>query len=529
MAGSAAVKCVVDEFVGARAIFEGLVGKLTDDKALEMRHDELEGLVANEGRGLLRQLLDDHLQLRALLEQRQPAVAGSDGVSRNHVRGGTRNLTTLVGDVDVTRLAYGARGTSSLMPADAQLNMPVESYSLSVRNRVAWLSSRMSYDDVVEEMQRAHGLTLGKRQVEQLAVRSAEDFDAYYAVRDQLALGDPPPSPSPSTAPFLVLSTDAKGVVMLPADLRPETKKRAATSTKKLTTRLSKGEKKNRKRMAQVAAVYDVEPWIRRVEDILLLTRKVPDERRPAPPRATNKRVWASIEKDAVHVIVEAFKEGLRRDPTKERSWAVLVDGNASQLNTVKRCATQFSVSVIIILDLIHVLEYLWKAVFSFHSEGTPDAEDWVLTRLRAILEGKAVDVAAGMRSSATKRKLKGKKREAVDASADYLLNHKEYLRYNEYLACGLPIATGVIEGACRHLVKDRMDITGARWSLTGAEAVLRLRSLVASKDFDEYWAFHVEQEFKRNHLANYAAPPKPVVLRPAKYRRGGSHLQLVK
>ena len=527
MAGSAAVRCVVDEFAGARANFEGLVGKLTDDKALGMRHDELESLVANEGRGLLRQLLDDHLQLRALLEQRQPAVAGSDGVSRNHVRGGTRNLTTLVGDVDVTRLAYGARGTSSLMPADAQLNMPVESFSLSVRNRVAWLSSRMSYDDVVEEMQRAHGLTLGKRQVEELAARSAEDFDAYYAVRDQLALGDPPASPS--TPPFLVLSTDAKGVVVLPADLRPETKKRAATSTRKLTTRLSKGEKKDRKRMAQVAAVYDVEPWVRRVDDILLLTRKVPDERLPAPPRATNKRVWASIEKDAVPVIVDAFKEGVRRDPTKERPWAVLVDGNASQLDTVKRCAKQFSVSVVIILDLIHVLEYLWKAVFSFHREGTREAEDWVLTRLRAILEGKAVDVAAGMRSSATKRKLKGKKREAVDTCADYLLNHKEYLHYDEYLARGLPIATGVIEGACRHLVKDRMDITGARWSVTGAEAVLRLRSLVASKDFDEYWAFHVEQEFKRNHVANYAEPPKTVVLRPAKYRRGGSHLKLVK
>lgn len=527
MASSAAVRRVDDEFSGARSIFEGFVGKLSDDKALLMTHDELEGLVVGEGRGLLRQLLEDHLQLRALLEERQAAVVGSDKVKRNHVRQRTVNLTTMVGDVDVTRLAYSARGTASLVPADAQLNMPAESFSLSVRKQVAWLSPKMSYDDVVEQMERAHGLKLGKRQVEELASRAAVDFDAYYAVRDQLAVGAPPPSPS--TPPFLVLSTDAKGVVMLPAHLRPGTKKRAATSTKKLTTRLSKGEKKDRKRMAQVAAVYDVEPWVRRVDDILLLTRKVPDERRPPPPRATNKRVWASIEKDAVPVIVEAFKEGLRRDPTKERPWAVLVDGNASQLDTVKRCAKQFSVSVVIILDLIHVLEYLWKAVFSFHREGTPEAEDWVLTRLRAILEGKAVDVAAGMRSSATKRKLKGKKREAVDTCADYLLNHKEYLHYDECLARGLPIATGVIEGACRHLVKDRMDITGARWSLTGAEAVLRLRSLVASKDFDEYWAFHVEQEFKRNHLTNYAEPPKPVVLRPAKYRRGGSHLKLVK
>lgn len=527
MASSAAVKRVDDQFAGARTIFEGFVGKLSDDNALSMTHDQLEGLVAGEGRELLRQLLEDHLQLRTVLEQKQAAVQGVDKVNRNHVRQRTVKMTTMVGAVDVTRLTYGARGTTSLVPADAQLNMPAESFSFTVRERVAWLASRMSFDDVVEEFQRAHGVMLGKRQVEELARRAAVDFDAYYAVRDQLAVGDPPASQS--ALPFLVLSTDAKGVVMLPDSLRAQTQKRAKSATRKLKTRLSTGEKADRKRMAQVAAIYDVEPWVRRVDDILLLTRNVPDDRRPLPPRATNKRVWASIEKDAVCVIAEAFNEGLRRDPEKKRPWAVLVDGNLSQLDTAKRCAKQVGVEPVIVLDVIHVIEYLWRAAFSFHLVGTPDAEEWVLSRLRSVLEGKAVDVAAGMRTSATKRKLAGKKRDAVDATANYLLNHKQYLRYDEYLAAGLPIATGVIEGACRHLVKDRMDITGARWGLTGAEAILRLRSLVASKDFDEYWAFHLEQEFKRNHGDHYAEPPAPVVLRPANYRRGASHLRLVR
>ena len=113
--------------------------------------------------------------------------------------------------------------------------------------------------------------------------------------------------------------------------------------------------------------------------------------------------------------------------------------------------------------------------------------------------------VAAGMRRSATRRELSAAERKPVDDCARYLLNHKAYLRYHEYLEAGLPIATGVVEGACRHLVKDRMDVTGARWSLAGAEAVLRLRALRASGDFEEYWRFHEQQEYQRNHADRYA------------------------
>src|SRR5690606_39225966 len=123
------------------------------------------------------------------------------------------------------------------------------------------------------------------------------------------------------------------------------------------------------------------------------------------------------------------------------------------------------------------------------------------------ILEGRSSIVAAGIRRSATNRKLKKDEREAIDTCADYLLNKAPYLHYDDYLSRGFPIATGVIEGACRHLIKDRMDLTGARWSLAGAEAVLRLRPLKSSGDFFEYWAFHEEQEFLRNHKSKYRKP----------------------
>ncbi len=181
------------------------------------------------------------------------------------------------------------------------------------------------------------------------------------------------------------------------------------------------------------------------------------------------------------------------------------MDGNNAQINILKRIARAKGINLTIIVDIIHVTEYLWDAGRVFHPESGPELEKWVQHRLKKILEGKAGQMAGGMRRSATRKKLGSKERAPVDKCATYLLNKSPYLRYDRYLAGGLPIATGVIEGACRHLVKDRMEITGAKWGLQGAEAVLRLRALRASKDFDEYWLFHEECEYKRNHQDHYA------------------------
>jgi len=180
------------------------------------------------------------------------------------------------------------------------------------------------------------------------------------------------------------------------------------------------------------------------------------------------------------------------------------------------------------VVDVIHVLEYVWKAGHALHKEGTPELETWVHERLLKILRGRASHVAAGMRRSATRRKLTDEERKPIDTCAGYLLTHKRHLAYADYLAAGLPIATGVIEGACRHLVNDRMARTGARWGLQGAEAVLRLRALRASHDFDEYWAFHEEQEYRRNHAARYAAGEAPATRSP-RDSNGKPRLTLVK
>jgi hypothetical protein len=239
--------------------------------------------------------------------------------------------------------------------------------------------------------------------------------------------------------------------------------------------------------------------------------------------------VWASLEKTPERVLREAFEQGLKRDPHKQRTWVALSDGNKTQLRLFRQLAKEYGIALTIVLDIIHVLEYLWKATTEFNQEGTPQAEHWVDVRFLEVLRGRSSEVAAGIRRSATKRGMKKVQRKAADKCASYLLKHRRYMRYDEYLDRGLPIATGVIEGACRYLVKDRMDITGARWGLARAEAVLRLRALRASGDFEQYWLFHEQREYERNHVARYADGLVPGLRPPAsKESIKRAHLRLV-
>ncbi|MEZ4319811.1 MAG: ISKra4 family transposase [Myxococcota bacterium] len=268
--------------------------------------------------------------------------------------------------------------------------------------------------------------------------------------------------------------------------------------------RLTPGQKPNRKRMAAVATLYDLEATPRGSEDVLRELGHTGPYKVPKKPK--NKRVWASLEHGMKEVVADGFLAALDRDENLERRWVVLVDGNEDQMAAVRAQATAIGIHLTVVLDVIHVLEYLWKAGQAvLGAQDAAAVEAWVTARAKRILDGESSDVAAGIRRSATARNLRGDRRKAVDSCCGYLLNHREQLRYHEFLRDGLPIATGVIEGACRSLVRDRMDLTGARWGLPGAEAVLKLRSLRASGDFDEYWRFHQRRELKRNHLRSYA------------------------
>ena len=497
-------KTAAAAFDAPRQAFENLIDRLRSDQTMGLAHDDLEHLVEKEGREVLLGLVQSHLCLRTIEDAQREAPLAADGMAREHRRETSRSLMTFFGSVEVRRLSFTAKeAAGGLRPLDVELNLPDDIYSLGLRRRAADFAMDMSFDTALAKLTDTTGAMIPKRQFEELAVNAAVDYFDFYDERQERVVES---GQRAGGGKLQVLTSDGKGIVMRPEALREATKLKAARDEKKLTTRLSPGEKRNRKRMAEVAAVYEIEPRVRTPADILPLPGDKPREGGPVPrPKPENKRVWASVDKSLKEIVQECFDEALAHDPWLDRTWVYLVDGNKEQISTARKIAVGVGVELTIIIDFIHVLEYIWKAAWCFFDKGDPQVEPWVLERARAVLEGNASNVAAGIRRSATKRGLQNRKREGADACADYLLKHKDMLRYDRYLAQGMPIATGVIEGACRHLVNDRMGITGARWGLNGAEAILRLRALRTSGDFDEYWAFHRRRELDRNHLVRYA------------------------
>jgi hypothetical protein len=210
-------------------------------------------------------------------------------------------------------------------------------------------------------------------------------------------------------------------------------------------------------------------------------------------------------DRQTAEVISQVFDEAERRDPRHERTWVALVDGADHQIRCTKAEAEARKVKVTIVCDFVHVLEYVWKSARDFFAEGDLAAEEWVKDKATEVLRSKTSTVAASIRRKATCLGLGTEERKNADTCADYLLSLSKHLDYASALAKGWPIASGIIEGACRHLVADRMDITGARWGLDGAEAVLKLRALRSNDDFPSYWAYHLAQENKRVHASRYA------------------------
>jgi hypothetical protein len=396
--------------------------------------------------------------------------------------------------------AAADRTARNLYPADAVLNLPPMRQSAGLSRLAAIEAARGSFDDAREAIERATGVRLGKRQVENLARHAAADVDDFYTARR--------PEPCPDLV--LGLQCDGKGIVMRAGHLRPGTAKAAAKASTKQSTRLSPGEKHGRKRMAEIVAVYDLTPEPRTIDDIIAArktTRQGKRQGKKTPrkgPVVTGKWLHANVTDDIPAVVATMFDEAERRDPHHERTWVALVDGNNTQIDAITAQATTRHATVTVLIDFVHVLEYLWKAAWTFFCPGDPDAEDWVADHARTVLAGRAVDAAATITHQADTGRFRGTERTGADEAVAYLRRKAPYLDYPTALANGWQIATGIIEGAARFLIKDRMDITGARWTVPGAEAVLRLRALIANGDFDDYWHWHQQQELRRNHLDHY-------------------------
>jgi len=469
--------------------FQALLEKLPE--LIEGKNlTRLEQLIEKEGREILRTLLEECIRMQGLGKV-EGSVIGKDEIARTHQRVRSKIVTTVFGDVEIDRIIYSYPECESLSPKEATLNLPFNSYSHELAKRVAKEAAKGSFQQAIESIKEYTGVEVPKRQAEEIIIQSARDFRNFYEQNACKIDGE-------ENLELLILSTDGKGIVVRKEDLREQTKKRAEEE-KKLKKRLTKGEKKNAKRMAQVASVYNIARHVRNAEEI------VSGDKNKAAPKPQGKRVWASIVENQDRVIEDMFNEAVKRDPNGLKEWVILVDGGPHQLKQIQKQLKKRKLNSSIVVDLIHVLEYLWKASYDFYPEGSKQGEEWVNKQLFMVLSGNASRVAAGIKRSATCKNLS--KREGVETCARYLCKYAPYLRYQEYLKKGWPIATGIIEGACRHLIKDRMDITGARWSLSGAEAILQLRSICSSGDWEEYWGYHETQEYQRNHTDLYANP----------------------
>ena len=304
-----------DAFAASDAQFAKVRSFLSGAASAGLQHFQLEEYMKAEGFELLRLLVQGHFDLLALQEERLVGVADAGGVPHGAVeRGHERPLAMTVGPVTVGRFAYRHRGEPNLYPADAVLNLPEGLYSHGLRELAAIESSRGSFEEAQDAIERATGVAVGHRQVEELAEATAVDFEAFY---------DQEPRPEAEEGEVVVISADGKGVAMRPEGLRPATAEAAKKAEPKLKTRLSPGEKANRKRMAEVAAVYTVKPVPRSADEVMASHDEGPKE----APEAKDKWVTASIADDAAEVIARAFSEADRRDPRHAHPWVALVDG----------------------------------------------------------------------------------------------------------------------------------------------------------------------------------------------------------
>jgi hypothetical protein len=474
----------------AERAFARLVGWMASKQARALPLHEIERREEEQIREVARLLLQEHINARG-----QGAVghgvkrATGEVLTEHRLR--ERGYVSIFGKVQIRRVAYGTEGGRSLMPLDEQLNLPQRSYSYELQKRVTRQAALGPFAAARETLAEWSGVSMPKRMVETLAVEAAQDVAQFYGHK---ILG-----PDPPTSEVLVCTADGKGVPLRHGNLRVRPR------------RGQKGPKPGGKKMATVAAVYTIAPYPRSPHEVVREVHRAPPAEPAASPRPhpEHKRVWASLKKDKDTMFAEMAVELHKRDPGRQKTWAFLCDGEEALQKRARAVLGAMGATLYVILDLFHVLDYLWQAAYAFYPEGSSEAEQWVSQHLLALLQGQVSRVAASLRQSATKRGLHGQRRQAVDTAAHYFLKNKAFMRYHEYLGLGLPIGSGAAEGACRNLSKDRLERTGMRWSVDGAEAIIQLRATELSGDWEEYWHYHIEAQRRRLYPENAWQPAK--------------------
>lgn len=388
-----------------------------------------------------------------------------DGAGQTRKRHAIRPITyrSIFGHISIKRTYYHRDG-DGLCPLDAMLSLPERSYSYLLQDWLVRMSVTGTYDEGCDNLDRLLGIRIPKRMAEAI-VGEAAPYVAPFRVEV------PPPI---EEGTVLVIQADSKGVRMVkPKPDEPKGPK----------MRRKKGEKRNRKKMAVVFTVYTMNPE--------------PD----CAPNPIARKVYAYLgpKRDAFKAfLAEAEKRGYGRLK------ALFLSDGDHDLATLQR---EFFPAAESCVDWIHVVEYLWKAAYVFHPEGSAEARVWVQEREGRLMANDVATLIRGLKQSLTKGgRLRASQRETLRQVVGYMEGVRRRIPYQDWYAAGYPIGTGSVEGACRHLVEDRMERAGMKWKVPGAQAVLDLRCVWENDEMDEFTRFRIKREHERLYGKGQAA-----------------------
>jgi hypothetical protein len=420
----------------------------------------------------------------------------------------SRRYVSIFGTFLLHRTAYGSRAGQKIdfVPLDNRLQLPRSAFSYVLQDWDQALCVEQAFGQAQSTVARILNLKQPVDSLERMNSQMADDVRPFRENR---------PAPDPATeGEVLVLSADGKGVVL----------RRPAEAPAPPAHR-TKGEKASLKRMAIVGTAYTVDRHVRTPEQVVAaLFADEPATPLPERPVPCHKRVWASLPQvdeltgklqPGQHFVYDwLLNEVAERNPGLDKEMVHLHDGQEMlwemrQAYLPKKNSTD-------VLDLLHVTPRLWRAAHLFCREGSDEAEQFVRERLLRVLRGEGAGVVRGLRALGRRRGLKGAKKKALREVCNYLAKNLERMHYDEYLAKGYPIASGVIEGACRHLVKDRLERAGMHWTLEGAQAMLDMRSTYVNGDWEEYQAYRIERETRRLYPHRQLVAVEPQYALPA-------------
>lgn len=377
---------------------------------------------------------------------------------------------SIFGAISIRRAYYHAAGSPGTFPLDGELNLPDRGYSYLVQEFSSRLAITMSYESAQEILSSFFPVKMPIRSLESIVGDLPGEVDQFYEKQA-------PPDIDPQ-AVVTVATVDKKGVV-----IRKPGIDEAGVQSVPINP-----DKPGKKKMATVISTYVTQRHVRTPDDIV--SEMSDAARSDSKPKPQNKLTWGSLTEGPEKTVARLKKSVGRRLP-KGNELVCLLDGERSLWALVYA----YFPAAFFVLDIFHVLEHLGKAALCFYDEGSPQAREFVTERLKMLLGGRAGRLIGGLKQMLTKQDLSGSKRHCLEQVIGYLERNRKHMRYEICLAKGYPIGSGVIEGACRNLINDRLELAGMSWTLQGAESVMRLRAVNINKNWDEFWTYRRRQE----------------------------------